>query len=79
MAKLWHTFRDAPDEIVEGVAWRIYNTKQNNKKIVEDFCKLGSAEMLDLDDAKVVSVDTSKATTHKVVKVYVKYEGRNSK
>lgn len=71
MVKLWDMFAEASDEIVEGIPWRIYNTKQNNKLIVDNYGQLPSTIMLDLDEAEVVSTKVC----HGYMKVYVKYDG----
>lgn len=70
MQKLFNMFTDALDELVEGIPWKIYNTKSHNKLITDNYGQLPVTEMPDLDEAEVVS--NKICNGH--MKVYVKYE-----
>lgn len=68
--QLYNMFQDAPDELVEGILWKIYNTTEHNKLITDDYGQLPSTVMPDLDEADVVS----RKVCDGHMKVYVRYE-----
>jgi hypothetical protein len=73
MQKLYDMFEKSPDELVEGITWKIYNTKLHNKLVTSDYGALPTRELPDLDDAEVIS----RKLCGKCMKVYVKYEGED--
>lgn len=70
---LWDAFCDSGIAVFDTV-WKIYNTKYHNRLITNDYGKL--IGMDDLDDAEVVSIDTSKVDSNNIVKAYVRYDSR---
>lgn len=70
---LWNVFCDSKIAVFDAV-WKIYNTKYHNRLITNDYGEL--IGMDDLDDAEVVSIDTSKVGSNNIVKAYVRYDSR---
>jgi hypothetical protein len=70
VAKLFDVFCAAPDELVEGNPWKIYNTMEKNKLITDNYGQLPSEVMRTLDDAEVISIKHCNGHT----KTYVRYE-----
>lgn len=73
MKGLFETFCGAYYEIVN-LKWRVYNTKEHNKLITDDYGSLSSELLPELDNAPVKSCKVMTPKKHiRYVAVYVEF------